>query len=143
MWTVLIPRAIRRGNYEVESKAVPLIVNGRPEIELLVRTDVNIGELQCKTPVDLTNLDTLNALQRAAESRLQSIIEHGIATVQNRYGVDVFGFGEAFRHKYPKQWKKWKENWNERFKSMPVKVTQDYHIRRVGKIVSPIRSKEE
>ncbi|MNG23099.1 hypothetical protein D3C84_1076630 [compost metagenome] len=67
----------------------------------------------------------------------------GVRHVEQRYGVDIYGFGETFHRKYPKYWHKWKADWNQRFADMPVEVQIHYKLGKFGKIISPFDNSPE
>lgn len=64
-------------------------------------------------------------------------IESAVKKVQQEYGTDIFGFGIAFHHKYPKQWEKIKENWDEIFKNAEFQIEVKTSIIRTGLINKP------
>ncbi|CAN7243419.1 Ger(x)C family spore germination protein [Paenibacillus sp. LjRoot153] len=115
-------------------KIVPSIQQGEPRIQLDTKIEANLGEIGC--PVDLSDEATLHAMQEAAQESLGKIFMHGVREAQSM-GSDIFGFGEAFHRKYPRQWAQWKANWNQKFKQIPVEIKIDYKLRKIGKIISP------
>ncbi|MFE6078682.1 Ger(x)C family spore germination protein [Paenibacillus sp. NPDC057886] len=58
-----------------------------------------------------------------AKEQIQQVMNK----IQNTYRVEVAGFGEQLRIKYPKVWKKVKKNWDETFSQIPV--TYDVKMR--------------
>ncbi len=52
--------------------------------------------------------------------------------MQNTYRVEVGGFGEQLRMKYPKVWKKVKKNWDETFCQIPVTYDVKMKIKDYG-----------
>ncbi|MDQ0063841.1 Ger(x)C family spore germination protein [Paenibacillus harenae] len=112
----------------------PSIRNGSPHMKLIVHVSGNVGEVQCETEI---NDKSIIELQELASEQLKSIIENSIQHVQSQYGVDIYGFGANFHQKYPKQWRQWRTNWNEQFAQMSIEVQMDYHLRLIGKIISP------
>jgi spore germination protein len=51
-----------------------------------------------------------------AKEQIQQVMNK----MQHTYRVEVAGFGEQLRIKYPKVWKKVKKNWDETFSQIPV-----------------------
>jgi spore germination protein KC len=120
-----------------ESKINSKIVNGKPRIEIEIRSEGNIGEVQSK--MDLTKTENIlqieNMWAQAVEKRIKKVIK----TVQEDYESDIFGFGEAVHRQHPKEWKTLQKNWEQEFIDMPVDVKSMLKIKRIGTITSPIR----
>ncbi|GIQ71078.1 hypothetical protein XYCOK13_39020 [Xylanibacillus composti] len=127
---------------ETETKMDATIKHGQPHVKLDVFVEGNIGEVHCQG--DLRDVKVIRALEQAASDELLSVLEAGIHKVQKVYGSDVFGMGEVFHRKYPKQWKEWKHDWNDRFKNdLKVEISIDYQIRKFGKVIGPLEKKEQ
>lgn len=120
-------------------KTEATIQNGKPAILVKLKLEENIGEIECA--VDITNPKAISNIEKNAEKGMEKILMSSIKTVQHTYGSDIFGFGEVIHRKYPKEWAKWKQNWDERFKDMDVRVKADVKIRRIGTINQPIQNK--
>lgn len=69
-----------------------------------------------------------NSTARAIEANARSVIE----LAKYDYGVDVFGFGQAFHRKYKEAWPALKDEWNEAFISADINLKVEAHIRRTG-----------
>jgi spore germination protein KC len=133
------------GKFTVEithssTKVIPYLINGKPAIRLKTETDANIGEVHCK--INLEDESNLIQLQNTFKQKLIELITTGIHNVQQQYGVDVFGFGEEFHRKYPKRWKTWRNDWDDRFKTMPVQVESEYKLHKMGESISPMDYKQ-
>ncbi|RED60230.1 Ger(x)C family spore germination protein [Cohnella lupini] len=122
------------------SKMIPYLLNGQPAIRLKTVMDANIGEMHCK--LDLEDESNLLQLQNTLNRTLAELISTGIRNVQQQYGVDVFGFGEEFHRKYPKLWKTWRNDWDDRFKTMPVQVDSEFKLNKMGESISPMDYKQ-
>ncbi|ASB88956.1 Ger(x)C family spore germination protein [Bacillus sonorensis] len=108
------------------------VANGLPRGTVQVHVEANIGEVQCK--VKLMKSKTIEDVETRANEQLKKNIEEAIKTVQEQYKIDIFGFGEALHRSNPVYWKKVKNNWDEKFATMPVHIKTDVQIRRVGTI---------
>jgi spore germination protein KC len=84
------------------------------------------------TNLDLTQSKSLTLLQHMLEKQAEKQVLQTIEKVQNQYGTDIFGFGEAIHQKYPSQWKGLKKNWSNQFRKVEVSVQANLTIRRVG-----------
>ncbi len=76
--------------------------------------------------------ELLRGLQQNASEELKRILEHGIRTVQHRYGFDAFGLGEEVRRRYPAVWTL--DNWEEQFSTMDITVEVRTQIEQRGTI---------
>ena len=54
-----------------------------------------------------------------------------------RLHADIVSFSEEFYRKYPKEWQKNENHWDELFSEMEVNVNVEAHIRRQGNINKP------
>jgi spore germination protein KC len=110
------------------------IVGGKPVIRLNVKTEANIGEVQCK--VDLYKAETIKELEIVAEKTLRSHLGQTISLLQNEYKSDIFGFGEAIHRSNPKAWKKLKMDWSNSFETVSTDIKVDVQIRRTGTVTN-------
>ncbi|MBD2866477.1 Ger(x)C family spore germination protein [Paenibacillus oceani] len=94
------------------------LVNGKPEITLDIRIDQNVGEVACN--IDISDLDTLNRMDREGEKKIKSIVEKTVQRAQKKYKADIFGFGEAIRRSNPKEWERLQKDWEQIFPKVPV-----------------------
>jgi len=108
------------------------VKNGKPQINVEVRIEQNVGEVACK--IDLTKPKTIYELEKKSEQRVTGIIENAIKKVQKTYKVDIFGFGKAIYRADPAAWQKLKKNWDKTFVNLPVNVKVDVKIRRLGTV---------
>lgn len=106
--------------------------NGKPKMDIDTRIEVNVGEVACN--VDLTKTDTIYELERISEQAVKALMEKSVHKAQNKYKVDIFGFGEAIHRAEPEAWKTLKKNWDEHFTKMPVSIKVDTKIRRLGTV---------
>jgi spore germination protein KC len=68
-------------------------------------------------------------------------IEKTVFAVQEKYGSDIFGFGEEIHRANPKVWKKLKGNWNKEFANVEFKANAHIRIRRTGMILDSVEEK--
>lgn len=108
------------------------IRDGQPMIDITVYTEVNIGEVQ--SDLDLNKTETIAELEEMANRKSKEFIEHTIKSVQEKYKIDIFGFGEVIHRSDPKAWKELKKDWDQTFTSLPVHVKVITKIRRLGKV---------
>ncbi|WP_299741232.1 Ger(x)C family spore germination protein [uncultured Rossellomorea sp.] len=123
-------------NFEViqsKTKVKGDVENGIPKIDVSIEAEGNIGEVKCA--IDLTKPKTIYELEKLAEESFIKLTKGTIKTVQEDFGVDIFGFGDIIHRSDPELWKKLKKDWNEKhFTDLEVNVKADIKIRRLGKI---------
>lgn len=66
---------------------------------------------------NLKNEETFRDLQKSAKEHLEQSLKEGIRNAQH-IGSDIFGFGEAFHRKFPREWHSWKEDWSQNSKRL-------------------------
>ncbi|MEK5145201.1 Ger(x)C family spore germination protein [Paenibacillus sp. FSL M7-0134] len=116
-------------------KMRPEIIDHEPHISLIVDTESNVGTVSCKA--NLKNEETFRDLQKSAKEHLEQSLKEGIRNAQH-IGSDIFGFGEAFHRKFPREWHSWKEDWSQKFQTLKVDIQLNYRLIRFGEITSPI-----
>lgn len=115
-----------------EAKMKGSIVNDRPEMDIKIRLEGNIGAVEC-SGLDLSQPSTVRELEAEMEKDIKQSLEAIVEKVQTELKVDIFGFGEALRRSHPKAWKEMKEAWNDRyFPNLETRIHVDYKIRRTG-----------
>jgi spore germination protein KC len=115
-----------------ETKVKGRIRNEQPHIDIEVRIEANIGEVQCH--LDLTKTETIAEVEKWTNQRIEEIIETTINKVKEDFKVDIFGFGDVIHRSNPQAWKELKEHWDRTFVSMPVHVKVSTTIRQFGKV---------
>ncbi|ACT01721.1 Ger(x)C family spore germination protein [Paenibacillus sp. JDR-2] len=120
---------------------VKLNEEGRPEFSVKLKIEANVNAVQCT--IDLSKAANMEEIGHILEDKFNSNISRHIKKVQQEYGSDIFGFGEELHRKYPKAWKKYRENWDEVFRTSPVSVKTEVQMRRVGSIVQSLERQME
>jgi spore germination protein KC len=108
------------------------VANGKPEIEVKIEQEGNVGEVECKD-LDLTKTQTISQLEKEAEENMKNIVNSSVAKAK-QLDTDVFGFGEVIHRADPKYWKTVEKDWNKVFKDVTVNVKTDVKLRRTGTI---------
>lgn len=141
--TVMFVRCPDNGKVVIEflrskTKVKGKVVDGRPQIDIQVTAEGNVGAAGCKN-LDLTDPSTVPDLEKKIEEKLIEFIEVTIEKAKTEFKTDIFGFGEAVRRDNPQAWKTLKKNWNdEYFTGLPVNIKTDFIIRRIGMITNPV-----
>lgn len=90
-----------------------------------------------ETGEDMSSVDSIEMLTNKAREFIQADIESSLK--QARYlSADIFGFGEAIRRDYPKDWEKLKENWDTEFRKLEYDIEININIERTGGMGKPI-----
>lgn len=86
---------------------------------------------------DLTNTKTRKLVEEqmgiATKQEILSALEQA-----KKLHSDIFGFGDEFHRKYPKQWRKMKKNWDEHFQELSIDINVTAFIHHVGLINKPL-----
>lgn len=90
------------------------------------------------TNLDLKNPRYLKVIEQAINKNVEKHVYQTISHVQKDYKADVFGFGDALHRKYPKEWKKIKDNWTDKFAEATVVVNSDVTVEQVGSTGAPL-----
>lgn len=112
-----------------KSKVTGKVVNGRPEIEIKIFGEANVGEVACQ--IDLTKPESIEKLEKSIDKVNQDILEASINRAKE-LEVDIFGFGDVIHRADPKAWKTLKKNWNQRFVDIKVTTHSTFKLRRTG-----------
>ncbi|WP_269059924.1 Ger(x)C family spore germination C-terminal domain-containing protein [Iocasia frigidifontis] len=82
--------------------------------------------------IDTSKPAVITIIEKNLEKIIKKEVENTIDIVQKKYQSDVFGFGSLFNQKYPQDWQKIKEDWNEIFPQVECSVKVKTEIRRTG-----------
>lgn len=101
-----------------QTKMKGKVKNGQPQVDIVTKMEVNVAQVECD--VNLTKPDTISELEKGMEKSVKAIMEKAARKAQNKYKVDIFGFGEAVHRADPVAWKTLKKNWNDHFPKCPL-----------------------
>ncbi|MTI84319.1 MAG: Ger(x)C family spore germination protein [Firmicutes bacterium] len=118
------------------SEVKPAISNdGNMSIKIKVNEEGNIGEIR-PDHIELFYPENIKMLEKAKQTVIQNEVLAAIEKAQD-LNADIFGFGEAVRRKYPKEWPQYEKKWDELFPLLDVQVEVEAKIRRTGMIINP------
>ncbi|WIF95765.1 Ger(x)C family spore germination protein [Caminicella sporogenes] len=113
--------------FDNKTKITPVYSDEKLIMNIDVKTKVNINEIGAK--IDLTDEKKIKKLQEKGEQIIKNDIQNVIKKVQKEYRSDIFGFGTIIERKFPKQWKKIRDKWDEYFLNLNIKVNVDLSIK--------------
>lgn len=111
------------------AKITPKLEGEKLTFSIAVKETGNIVEANC--PIDLDKRETIIRLQKQWTEMTKQEVMKVIQAAQAKKS-DVFGFGEAVKRHYPKQWKSMEKDWPEYFSKSEVAVSAESFIRRTG-----------
>ncbi|REE93163.1 spore germination protein KC [Paenibacillus taihuensis] len=115
-------------------------VNGHPEVQVSVRVEGNIGEVECGMPLGENKAIAL--LEKELRDEIKSTIVSSVKRAKF-YKSDVFGFGAAIHRADYRAWNRLKDHWDDEFVRMPVHVKVYAKIRRTGSVVESFLERME
>ena len=113
-----------------KTKVKGRIKNGKPKIGVDIVMEGSIYGSSCKGHMD--DPKTYKKLDELTNQYVREKVSKTIQTVQDDYGVDIFGFGEVVYRQDYKQFKKVADHWDEAFKDAEIDVSVNTMIRRAG-----------
>lgn len=124
--------------YDFQSAMEPVITGeGKYRVKLFIQADGRVQDQLCPTGYVWDG-----ELVRSLNQRLAAVIHNEVkdALVQAQaLGTDVFGFGNLFYRKKPREWEKVVDDWEEIFKNLQVEIEIDANVRRAGLKRDPFR----
>lgn len=91
---------------------------------------------------NMTSLDDkkIKQLEHHTGTELKTRVENIIKHVQNKYDVDILGFGAILREEKPEMWNQIGRRWEtENFKDVTADVNTNLHIKGSGMLSKPIQ----
>lgn len=120
------------------SKLSSEIKNGKLRMNINVEADGDIHESDC--PTDLSDPQTIKHLEEKISEQIKLQMEKTLKKTQKTYRTDILTFAGTVHRQHPKLWRKLEPKWETEFPILPVTITVDAKIRRVGLINKPFPS---
>jgi len=117
---------IRRGKTQV----VPVYDGGHLRFDVKVKVEGEMVEQQSRE--NLAKPEKTRALESEMAADVKRRAAVALEKAQWEYGVDIFGFGDAFHRRYKKEWRKLKDRWDREFARAEVAIAVEAHIRETG-----------
>lgn len=84
-------------------------------IDVKIEERGNLAEATCTE--DEVKPDSITQLENLKREKIEAEIQEALDKAKE-IKADIFGFGEAIHRKYPKEWKKLAEKWDEQFQTL-------------------------
>ncbi|WP_028400701.1 Ger(x)C family spore germination protein [Ectobacillus panaciterrae] len=123
------------------TKLLPTIENGKWKILAKITSEGTI--VQNGTHLDVMSPNITKKLEKDLEKDIKQRINLSLTQVKKGMNLDAFGFADAFHRKYPKEWEKVKDHWDEALPQVDVKIDIKTRIRRPGLSTTPAGLKEK
>jgi spore germination protein KC len=119
----------------LSSKAVPILKDGQITIELNVKSQLAMGELQGFKNMKMSELMPL--IEKAAGKEIANKIVNTFSKTQS-LKTDIYGYGISIYRKYPKEWDSMKDNWSSIYPGITLKLTVSTQLTNTGLIVDSL-----
>lgn len=77
-----------------------------------------------------------HTIEKAMSREIENMARDALNKAQLEYGVDIFGFGEAFHRKYKREWASVQNRWDDVFAGAQVNIAVEGRIRRTGLVTN-------
>ncbi|USK57744.1 Ger(x)C family spore germination protein (plasmid) [Cytobacillus solani] len=119
----------------IKSNIIPHINGDDISFEVKVQTDGNLSE-DWVTSEKSSNNKFLKEVEKIFETEIKQLIMNVVQKMQDDYQVEVAGFGNQLKIKYPEIWNEVKVDWDETFSKIPIKYNIDVTISNYGTFIS-------
>lgn len=116
-------------------KLDPVIKYGKWAMDINVQTEGSV--FQNRTNLDLENPDYITMIQKAYRKAIANRMKLALDKVQHQLKIDIISFADAFFRKYPQQFKKVEDHWDQVFANIDVNIEVNASINRQGFITNP------
>lgn len=113
------------------SKIIPKVQGDDISFHIKVSSEGSLME-DWSFPEIPSSEEYMRELEKLFEKQVNKQIQQVLYKMQHVYRVDVGGFNEQLRIKYPKVWNRVKEDWDETFSSIPITYEVDMNITDFG-----------
>lgn len=109
--------------------------DGELRMQLTVKEDGFIESNE--TYEDMATPDNVKLLKDLEKEAIRADIESALKKA-HELKADVFGFGDAIRRNYPKEWEEMKKDWDNIFPQIPLDIEIEVELRSTGGLFKPI-----
>lgn len=120
-----------------KTKTTPQLINGKPAMLIKINAAAKIYAQDGSK--DLHSLDTIKDLEKMLEEEIKNEIKACLDKTLKEYKTDILGFGEKIHRKYPKDWKKLKDKWEDTLPDLKVITEVNVKIKNTGVMIDTIK----
>ncbi|GAA4868244.1 spore germination protein GerKC [Paenibacillus vulneris] len=102
------------------------------EWSLTVRIETQDDIVENTSELDLSVPDHISELERELEDDIKRRIQMALERAQKEMKADIFNFADAFYRKYPKEWNRNKDRWDDLYSKLEVNVQAKVKVVRPG-----------
>lgn len=109
---------------------IPKIEDGKWEmtVKSVTEDDVVLND----SKLNMMNPKIVKLLEQDLKKDLEERFTLTLQNVQKKKKADILGFADAFHRKYPKEWQKAKDHWDDIFPNIEVTFETKVYVRRPG-----------
>jgi spore germination protein KC len=126
---------------QLKSKIIPDEKDGNLSLQISIRADASIGEVNSPLPIKQLLHD--GKLDDVLEKELAAIVQKTLVKSQKEMKYDYLGISEIVKRKKPKEWDRVKDRWNEVYPDLNITVSANATVRRTNAINNPISTLRE
>jgi len=123
------------------TKFLPTIKDGNWKILVNITSEGTI--VQNASNLDVMSPIITRKVEKSLEKEIKQRLNLSLEQVKQEMNADAFGFADAFHRKYPKEWEKVKNHWDDILPNVEVKINIKTRVRRPGLSTTPAGLKEE
>nr|WP_263324174.1 Ger(x)C family spore germination protein [Neobacillus sp. Marseille-Q6967] len=136
--TLKVPKEKGGGNISMEiiraeTKIVPILKQGKIIMKVNVVSELSV--IENDSQLKLAETKVIEDIQKDINNEVRDRVQMIVDRAQKDYQSDIFGFGQSVYRKYPREWNTtYKNNWDQKFGQLDVKIESKSFIRRIGLI---------
>jgi spore germination protein KC len=127
-----------RGSLEIigaTGKFQPKLCGKAVTMEIKVTTQANLVEV--RVPENWSTPEKLRQLGKVGSAIIRREILSTWKSAR-RFNSDIYGFGEAVGRKYPQEWKKMEQNWDQIFPTIKLAIKVETQVVKTSALVKPL-----
>lgn len=128
------------GSFEIVSITTNFkvdIVNEKPLVNINTEGSLYLSEMNCD--LNISKNSERKKLMDIINKKVETIISETIYNVKSKYKVDIFGFGYYLYQNNYKYWVNNKNNWDNLFNNIDLKINVNLNITKKGSILEPAK----
>lgn len=118
----------------MKSRIDPKVKGNNISFHVNIESEGRIAEYWNKNAKPAFENKNVKKIEKEAEKEVKRLVENVVKKMQEEYQVDVAGFGNQLRIKYPRVWEKVKDDWDQKFSGIPINYTVELTIKDYGMI---------